>query len=424
MRCSVGTKRLAANRKCKSAAKLCRDCPEYPSRDLRNAAMPRFIARLPISKANTVRMHADTDLLVFLYTLGRILFVSPIHLALNGNRRSVPKTIQFEELSPGSLSDEQEKYLQSYDRKFAELNYQPTTTYRTTNFSRTLIRSYVNPLEPVRAIVIILEVTVNVNGIESSAHSCTMEFVTRFTDGTMLMTRNMQRKTLFDDPPYRVTQECPQVSNPGELRRRHLAKLEKLNRTPMSAACDFSSIVKEVEEGHQRHLAFQLERGAYRLNPATDRYETTAKIHWRGIRNHLNPFLHLQRFPRWRFATAALLGIALPVLASARIAPAAANHARDVGLPGFLASGLSMLSAYALAGAVIGYFVRSSNFLWSFIFTYLAVGLIVGFHVSPLPYSTFAASLAHVVAQSAKRRRLILQSTPRPSLDVQRQFAR
>jgi hypothetical protein len=375
-----------------------------------------------------MRILADTDLLIFLYTLGRILVISPLNLALNSGQRSVPKSLQFEEMSPQSLTEEQEKYLQAYDRKFAALNYQPTATYRATNlFGRNLIRNYINPLEPVRAIVMIVEVTVNVKGVTSSAHSCTMEFITRFADDTVLVTRNMQRKTLFDDPPYRITQECPQVTDPAELRRRHLARMEKLNRSPISPPCDFAGTVKLAQEAHERFAAYQLERGAYRVSPATDRYHTTAKVHWRAIRNHFNPFLYLQRFPRWRFATAALLGIALPALASLRVASAAARYAQDAGLPGSLAAGVIMLAAYAMAGTVIGYFVRTSNFLWSFIFTYLAVGAIAGFHPYPLPYSTLAASIAHVVAQSAKRRRLILNKTT-PSLspvplETQKQLA-
>ena len=368
-----------------------------------------------------MRILADTDLLVFLYTLGRIILVSPFSLARNRGQRAVPKSLQFEEVFPDSLSDEQQKYLQASDFKLAELNYELTTTYQVTNlFGQNLVRSYANPLEPVQAIVMIVEVTVNVNGAVSSAHNCTTEFITRFSDGTVLITRNMQRKTLFDDPPYRITQECPQVSNPTELRRRHLAKQETLNRSPIYPPCDFAGTVRLAQEGHERFAAFQLERGAYRVNPVTDCYETTTKIHWRGIRNHFNPFLHLQRFPRWRFATAALLGIALPVLASLSMAPMAAKHAQDLGLPGLVASGLIMLSAYALAGSIIGYFVRTSNFLWSFIFTYLAVGCVVGFHIYPLPYSTFAASIAHVVAQSAKRRRLILNRT-KPVLPLEGQ---
>ena len=370
-----------------------------------------------------MRVFPDTDLMVFLYTLGRIVVLGPLHLAQNRSRRAIPTTLQYEELSPASLTDAQQKYLQTYDRKFAEVNYQPTSTYRTTNFGKNLIRSYVNPLESVRAIVMIVEVTVNVNGVVSSAHSCTLEFVSCFTDGTYLVTRNMQRKTLFDDPPFRVTQECPRVSDPGELRRRHLSKLEKLGRTPLSPPSDFASIVKEIKEQHQRFSQFQVERGAYRLNPTSGCYETTPKIHWRGIRNHLNPFLHLRRLPTWRFAVAALIGIGAPALTAMLVAPAAANRAQELGLPSFLGSGLMTLAAYALAGIAIGYCVQKSNFLWSFTLTYLGVGAVLGFHSYPLPYSTFAATIAHVVAQSAKRKRLILQPPLFPIPIVGRQPA-
>lgn len=365
-----------------------------------------------------MRALADTDLLVFLYTLGRILFFSPRRLAQTKSRRSIPTTLEFEELSPGSLTDAQQKYLRAFDEKFAELNYQPTTTYRTTNLGKTLLRSYINPMEPVRAAVMIVEVKVNVNGVASNAHSCTLQFMTRFADGTSLLTRNMRRKSLFDNPPFRVTQECPRVSDPGELRRRHLLKMEKLNRSPLSAACDFASIVKELQEGHQRFAEYQLGRGAYRLSPLRDSYELTDKIHWRGIRNHFNPFLHLTRIPLWRFALAALFGIAAPVLTSIFIAPAAVSHARQLGLSPSLALELTRLSAYALAGAGVGCFVQSSNFLWSFILTYLGVAAVSGFHSYPFPYSTFSAAIAHLVAQYAKRKRLILQPAARPSVPV------
>jgi hypothetical protein len=185
--------------------------------------------------------------------------------------------------------------------------------------------------------------------------------------------------------------------------------MEQLNRAPISACSNFASIVEEVREGHQRFLNYQVERGAYRLNPRNGGYETTAKVHWRGISNHLNPFLHLRRGPLWRFATAAALGIGTPVLAFIFVAPTAARHALELSLPLSLASGLMMLSAYALAGTAIGLLLQRSNFLWSFLITYLAVGAVLGFHIHAMPYSTFAGTIAHVVAQSAKRRRLILQ---------------
>src|SRR5690348_18470197 len=67
------------------------------------------------------------------------------------------------------------------------------------------------------------------------------------------------------------------------------------------------------------------------------------------------------------------------------------------------------LGSFALAGALVGFFLQKSNFLWTFIFTYLGVGAILGFHSSPLPYSTIAALVAHAVAQWQKTQKLILQ---------------
>lgn len=352
----------------------------------------------------------DTDLVVFLATVGQIFVLGPAQL--RKNVRPLPKVFEIETVRPESLTETQQRHLAGFDDKLARLNYRPVHTYRAVNYGQNLLRSYINPTEPVRCVLMIVEVTVNVNGIRSSNHSSTLEFFTYFTDESVLVTRNMRIKSVFEEPPYRITQECPRVSDPAELRRRHIAYLQQMNRLPKSPANAPASIAQEFQSGHERFCEYQLSRGNLRLDPCRNCYFTTAKVHWRGILNHLNPFV--QRFALAKFLAAALSGIALPVLGSEFLGPLIARSQPMAGLPGLEVAQIVTLTSFALAGALVGLLLQKSSFLWTFIFTYLGVGAILGFHSSPLPCSTIAALVGHAVAQWQKNRNLILQ--PKTSL--------
>lgn len=343
---------------------------------------------------------SDADALVFLSTLARILIFGPLHLRRNAH--PLPRRYEIESIPAEALTEAQQRHLQKFDDKMAVLNYRPVATYRAANYGTNMIRSYVNPAEPVRCVLMMVEVTVNVSGVRSSAHSSTIEFFTFFADDTVLVTRNMQLRSLFDELPYRTTQECPRVTDPGELRRRHLAAMEKLNRVPKPPASDFTAISREFQTSHERFCQYQLGRRNLRPDRSGELYLTTAKVHWRGIRNFLNPFA--QRFVMARFVPAAMAGIALPVFAHFYASSMLAAGGNDA------TAKLAVAICYAAAGAVVGACLQKSNFLWTFIFTYLAAGAIVGFGTNPLPYGTIAAVSADVFARWQKRRKLILQS--------------
>ena len=345
-----------------------------------------------------MQLFADTDLVVFLCTVAQILLFGPFQLRKNLPR--FPQTLDIEVVPHETLGEAHRKYLQSYDDKLAKLNYWPTITYRAANFGRNLLRSYVNPTEPVRCVLMMVEVPVNVNGVRSTGRSSTLEFFTHFTDDSILVTRNMRLKTVFENLPNRVMQECPRISDPAELRRRHMVRLQELNRSPKSPASSAESVFKEFQQSHQRFCSYQLERGNLQTDATGTWYSCTSKVHWRGIFNFLNPFG--QRFSAKRFVPAALSGVALPVVASLFLAPAVAHSALVSGLSEGSATNLVMLGSYLLAGAAVGFLLQKSNFLWTFIFTYLGVGVIVGFHPAPFPYSTVAALVAYGAAQLRK----------------------
>lgn len=349
----------------------------------------------------------DLDLFAFFYTVGVILFGSLPRLRKNA--RAIPLQYQFEELPPQALSEAQSKYLASYDKKLAAMNYSPVSTFRSLNFARALIRSYSNPMETSRCVVIILATTVKVKGKPSVTNSCTMEFITRFSDDKILITRNARLKSVMDNPDFRIVQDCPSVTEPFELKKKHDARAASLG-CPVPPAADAASIFKEANREHERFSAYQLTRGIYRMHPDGNGYVLSDKTFRRGIRNFLNPFAH--RFSLRSFLPAALAGVALPVIGILMLAPKAANAAQAAGFPPAIASETMTCACYLLAGALVGYFLERHTFVWAFLITYVAVHVVVGPSPQPLPYSLFAGLVAHAAARAKRRSGVVLQPQP------------
>jgi len=345
----------------------------------------------------------DSDLAVFLYTVSKVLRSLPRLRRIPTSR--VPKFYQIEKLDPSALTDRQAEYLAPYDEKLAAMNYWPVCTYRVTNYGHNLMRNYVNPMESARCVILIHEVALRLKGRRSPTNSCTVSFHTRFSDATILTTRNMQLKTIMDRPPYQIVQERPEVSEPAELKREHDRKVATMG-CPVAPPSDADSTFKDVQAEHVRFSEFQLSCGNYRPLPDGSGYAIADKAHWRAIRNHLNPFAH--RFSLKRFLPAALTGLALPLLAVLHLAPAASDAARNIGFPPLVAAEAVTLACYLVAGAIIGYLLERNTFVWVFLLTYLTLRLFTSAHIGPLPYSAFAGSVAYSVAQAKKRKRAVL----------------
>lgn len=350
-----------------------------------------------------MRFPVDADLVVFLYTVGKIVFGGLPRL-----RRSVPNVpahYLIENVPAHSLTEGQARYFAPYDEKLAAMNYSPVCTYRINNYGNNLLRQYVNPLETSRCVILIHEQTLRVDGRKAFANSCLMSFHTRFIDDTILTTRNMKLKSILDRPPYQVVQENPNVEEPSVMKRIHDARARTM-ACPVPPAADPAGIFKDVQSEHERFCAYQISTGAYRALPDGNHYAIADRAHWRGIRNHLNPFAH--RFSISRFLPAAIFAAALPVFAVLSLAPAAAEAARAVGFPPAVAAESVMLACYLVAGAVIGYLLERQTFIWVFLITYVSVRLFTGVAPGPIPYSAFAGSVAYSIAQAKKRRRAVL----------------
>jgi len=350
-----------------------------------------------------MRFPVDVDLAVFLYATGKILFT-----ALPNLRQSVPHVpirYQVENVPEASLTQAQANYFAPYDEKLAAINYRPVCTYLISNLGKSLTRYYVNSAESSRCEVAIQELALTVEGKQTFTSNCVIHFHTRFTDNTILTTRNFKLKNILDNPPYWVLQECPQIDDPAKLKRIHDARAQSMG-CPVAPLTDVDRILKAVQSEHERFSAYQLSVGGYQPLPGEDSYAISDKVYRRSVRNYFNPFA--QGISPRLFFPVAILAAALPVFARLEYAPAAAHALRTLGLPGEFAAQAVIRLCYIVAGALIGYFLERETFLWGSLLTYLPVRLFISGDLGPIPYSALAAGVAYVVAQIKKRRRAVL----------------
>jgi len=350
-----------------------------------------------------MRIPVDADLMVFVFTVGNVVFGSMPKLRRNAV--PVPVKYEIEEVPAPALSDGQAACFAPYDEKLREMGYWPVCTYRIANYGHNLMRTYVNPGETSRCVVMIVEIKVEVGGMQPVSSSCTMSFNTRFADDRILTTRNMKLKSILDCPSYQTVQECPYITEPAEMKRVHDAKAAKMG-CPVAPASSMDRVFKELHEEHARFCDYQMAQGTFQMNPDGTSYALADKVHWRGIRNHFNPFVH--RFYALRFLPAALLAVVLPVLAVLKLGPAAAAAAQNIGFSPYTAAEAMILASYMVAGAVIGFMLENATFIWVFLLTYIPVRVIGATALGPMPYSAFAGLVAHAVAQAKKRRRVVL----------------
>jgi len=345
----------------------------------------------------------DTDLTVFTITVANIVFGSLPQLRKNSI--DIPVKYEIEEVAVSALGDGQAATFALYDEKLAAIGYWPVCRYRVSNYGHNLSRSYINPAETSRCIVLLVEVATNVAGLKSVGSSCLLSFETWFADKTLLTTRNMKLKSLLDCPLYQKVQECPYIAEPAEMKRVHDAAVAKIG-CPVAPPSTATQIFKMLHEEHDWFSEYQVTQGVYRLNPDGKSYSMADKALRRGIRNYFNPFV--QRFYTWRFVPTALLAVLLPVLAVFKFTPMAAAAALRSGFPLDSAIRAVMLGAYALAGAVIGLMFESAAVVWVFILTYIPMRIVAPGALGAIPYGTFAGVVAHFVCQAKQRSRSVL----------------
>jgi hypothetical protein len=351
----------------------------------------------------------DADLFFLAASVASVFSSLPRLRSLPTNR--IPVQYDLQEMRPEGLTEAQAKYLAPYDEKLAAMNYLPVCTYRIANYGHNLIRNYMNPVDTARCVLMINEIDLVEAGKPYPVNSCTIHFHTRFSDGTILTTRNMQAKSIMDQPPYEVLQERPGLSDPAQLKREHDRKAATMGQ-PVAPPADAKSVFADIQSEHQRFSDFYLQKGDLSLEIGAESYTITDKVLSRAIRNHLDPFG--QNLPLRRFLPAALVAIGLPLLAITKLAPIAAHAALGSAFPPFTAGRLVVLASYLVAGAILGYLLENNTFLWTLLLTYLAFRVPNVLPFGSGPFATIAATIAYSVARAKRHCRAVLLPAAQP----------
>lgn len=347
----------------------------------------------------------DCDLIGLFWTTAIVLFGSKPQLRKNS--RPIPARFDRQVIDESSLSERQKKLFAPFDAQLAALNYRPMCTFRVVNYGSNMLREYLNPADPARCTLTVVEVQSNVQGLKTARQSSMVCFVTRFSTGKELATRNMELKSLMDSPDYRVRQDCPNVTNVAELKKRHEARAAALG-TPVSPPLDIPSLFEAYEAENRRHFAHQVERGLVRLNAQGDAYEVTDKAFNRGIRNFFNPFA--RRLTLKNALLTLLVAAVIPLYGILKLAPAVADRlGSDPGI-GVGPAALAIAGSYAVTGAVLGLFSEVQSFVWLILMTYVPAHLAAGSSLGRFPYSSLAFLISYFVSRAKQKRQLVLQS--------------
>lgn len=347
----------------------------------------------------------DADMIGFLWTTGVVVFGSKPQLRKNS--RPIPVRYQRQLLEDSQLTEQQRQYVAPLDEKLAALGFRPFYTFKVTNYGSNLIRGYQNPADPASCTVTIVEVQTKVGGVVGVKNSQVVNFTTRFAGEKELITRNMELKSLMDQPEYKIMQECPHVTNLAELKKVHDAKATALG-PPMSPPRDIQSVIADFDKDHERFSRFQTQRGVYRLSPQGDTYLLTDKAFNRGIRSFFNPFTKRISISTVLFSV--LVGAVLPLYGILKLAPAMAERFGSAAPSLFQPPTLAILACYLLAGALLGFIAESQSYIWVILITYVPAHLVAGWTFGALPYSSFAFLVSYFVCQAKRKRHLVLQS--------------
>jgi len=347
-------------------------------------------------------VHLDADLVAFAAATCAVIFGSKA--SLQRNSRPIPTRFDLEEIPDSQLTQAQHRYLKPIDEQMEKMNYRPDCTFRAKNYGANLMRRYSNPADPASCGLTVVEVKVQTEQVQSVRNTSSVEFTTRLTDGRVVNTRNSPIKSLMDQPPYKIVQDFPNLTDLRELKKKHDSLAEKFGGTcspPYAAAAIFD----EVQREHTRFSEYQVERGI--LRRTGDAYQITEKIMNRGIRNFFNPFS--QRFSATHAVFSIFLGAALPLLGILKIAPAVAASSYRQALPLYAGSTLAIAVCYALTGAILGFACNARSFVWIMLITYVPAHLFAGENLGWFPYSVLAFYVAHTVSEAKLRRQLVLQ---------------
>lgn len=349
----------------------------------------------------------DIDMLAFLWVNLKIIFGAKRRLR-ESNRR-IPMKFNFAEIPGDKLTQAQKDYVKPIDDQLAAMNYFPMATFRVTNFNfgTNLLRRYSNPTDPVSCALTVVEVKAKVGQVESVKNSWSVEFVSRFPDGRRLITRSKSLKSLFDQPPWRITQDFPNISNLAALKRKHDARARELG-VPLSPPQDINSVFQELQAEHERFSNFLVERGIYKIAREGSAYALSEKVHLRALRNHY--LLFGRRLSLSKLLFSALVGAVFPLTGILKLGPMLGGMHTSLPLLELGAAQLAIVASYLAAGIVIGYVCEGQKLPWIYLITYVPAHLVAGWTFGIYPYSLLAFLGNYYAGQVRRRQNLILQT--------------
>jgi hypothetical protein len=348
----------------------------------------------------------DYDLIGFLWTTAVVLFGSKAQLRKNS--LPIPARYEREVIEESALTGQQKSYFAPLDTQLAALNYRPFCTFRVANYGSNLLREYLNPADPANCTVMVVEVHTSVKGLQATRGSQVVSFTTRFGNGKWLTTRNMELKSVMDNPDYRIVQECRNVTSVAELKKKHDAYAATLG-TPISPPRDVESLFEEYEMDNQRMFVYQVQRGILQFNPQANNYSLTDKAFNRGIRNFFNPFA--KRFSVTKALFSLLIAAVIPLYGILKLAPLVTERLGPAPAVGIDPSMLGIVLCYALTGAVLGFLTEAQSYVWVVLITYIPAHLVAGSTLGRFPYSTVAFAVSYFVCRAKQKRQLVLQKS-------------
>jgi hypothetical protein len=302
-------------------------------------------------------MHVPQEFYVLAYTIAVTALIALPRIL---QKHYMPRELQFEQVPESSLSTAQAEFFAKSDKRMAEIGYMPFTTFRVTNLmGRNLTRAYMNSTEPTFGLVCAIT---GPKGLNSTSFC---EFITRFTDGTRLTTRNTENAgSLFDRMPSDVVQDFRGTKDPVELKKKHDAKLAEMNNGGVEFV-DPAKFFTRYQSKHREWCEYQESKSLLRWDATTSQYRLTPWTALRGIRNYYNPLGSHFTVPR--FIMGLLLGAGIPTLVLWN-----PEHTLDVlGRLSFvdpMRTGLVVFPlAFILGGVAIGTIYKSKSFIWGFI---------------------------------------------------------
>ncbi|MDX2436224.1 MAG: hypothetical protein QNL88_04135 [Acidobacteriota bacterium] len=299
-----------------------------------------------------------------------------IGLPVITRRVSVPRKVEFEDVSEGDLSDAQAGYFADLDGELLEMGYQPVGDRRATNMQgKALVRIYMSSADP--AIIMMTFLTSEVQG--SGAHPMNyLEIVTRYGDGSILSTRNAEISDVLKPLPGHIIQDQKGCRDPAKLKLAHDTKARELllYGPVFSQPEEFERV---FDEFHERWCLHQMECGL--LVPRTEdpqRLRPTVKAGLRGIANFLNPLADNFTVPR--FVLVLMMGLAAPAAVLVWLEGPGwwlvARIASAIGVSPTTCTVAAMAVVMTGVGALVGLLFVGKAFIWSFLLTYLVFRLL------------------------------------------------